>query len=88
MQLQRCCHCHGRFGLVSQRFLFKRFCSSTCLGIHKRNLATAIQERVSRWCSDFLTSIAFDKGRTSEQSDKARYVSVQQGAFGAMRRHR
>jgi hypothetical protein len=87
MQLQRCRHCQSRFGLVSHRFLFERFCSRTCLGIHKRNLATTIEERVSRWCSDLLTSMAFGKSRTSNESAQRRYLSVPHGAFRAMRRH-
>jgi hypothetical protein len=50
MQLQRCCHCHGQFGLVSHRLLFKRFCSRICLGVYRIKVAAAIRERVSRWC--------------------------------------
>jgi hypothetical protein len=67
MQLQRCCHCHGQFGLVSHRFLFKRFCSSICLGVHKIKIATAIRERASRWCSILLPPMAFGRaGRPVE----------------------
>lgn len=61
MQLQRCCHCHGQFGLVSHRFLFKRFCSRICLGVHKIKVATAIRERASRWCSALLLPLAFGR---------------------------
>jgi len=86
--MHRCCHCHGRFGLVSHRFLFKRFCSSKCLGTHRRNLATAIEQRLSRWCSDFLTSLAFGKGRTSDEFAQRRYVTMPRGPAGALRRHR
>lgn len=63
MQLQRCCHCHGQFGLVSHRYLFKRFCSRVCVGVYKIKLAAAIRERASRWCSVLLPPIAF--GRTA-----------------------
>jgi len=61
MQLQRCCHCHGQFGLVSHRFVFKRFCSRICLGVHKIKVATAIRERASRWCSALLPPLAFGR---------------------------
>ena len=93
--MQGCCHCHGRFGLVSHRFLFKRFCSTKCVGIHKRNLATAVDERLSRWCSALfaslsafhLASIAFGKGRTSDERAETRYVRMLHGPVGALRRH-
>ena len=84
--MQRCHHCHGPFGLVSHRFLFKRFCSSECVGTHRRNVATAIQERVSRWCSDFLTSMALGKGRISGEFAQRRYVGMPRGPAGALRR--
>jgi len=92
--MHRCCHCHGRFGLVSYRFLFKRFCSTKCVGIHRRNLATAIDKRLSRWCSAllapmaFLASMAFGKGGTSDESVEARLMSIPHGSSGALRRHR
>jgi hypothetical protein len=57
--MQRCCHCHGRFGLVSHRYLSKRFCSRKCLSIHKRDLHAALAERAGRWCSLLSTSITF-----------------------------
>lgn len=56
--MQRCCHCQGRFGLVSHRYLFKRFCSKECVDTRKRNLAAAIRERAIRWCSALLASVA------------------------------
>ncbi len=55
--MHRCHHCHGRFGLVSHRYLFKRFCSKTCAGRYKRKLAAAIGERITRWRSDLLAPI-------------------------------
>jgi hypothetical protein len=63
MQLQRCCHCHGQFGLVSHRFLFKRFCSRICLGVYKIKVSTAIRERASRWCSVLLPPLAFGRAQ-------------------------
>ena len=86
--MQGCCHCQGRFGLVSHRFLFKRFCSRQCLGLHKRNLATAMEERASRWCSVLLTSFTFGKFRTSDEGAEgpSRYAAVSQGPIRAMRR--
>ena len=86
MQLQRCCHCDGRFGLVSHRFLFKRLCSRQCLGGHKRNLAAMIEERVSRWCV-LLTSIAFGKGRTAAVGAERRYARISHSPIGVIRRH-
>jgi hypothetical protein len=59
MRLQQCCHCDGRFGLVSHRFLFKRFCSRACLGAHQRDFAAAIAQRAGRWWSFLLTPMAF-----------------------------
>ena len=84
--MHRCCHCQGQFGLVSHRFLFKRFCSATCVGIHKRNLATAIEERLSRWCSALLASMAFSKGRMSDEFAQRRYVGMPRGPVGVLRR--
>jgi hypothetical protein len=46
--MQRCDHCHGRFGLVSHRHHFKRFCSRRCLGGYKRGLAMAIDDCAKR----------------------------------------
>jgi hypothetical protein len=57
--MQRCCHCHGRFGLVTHRYLFKRFCSKECLGTYKRRLAAAIRERATRWLSAHFAFIDF-----------------------------
>ena len=48
--MQRCDHCHGRFGLVSHRCYLKRFCSRKCRGRHKRKLAMAIEDQVKRCC--------------------------------------
>ena len=57
--MQRCCHCQGRFGLVSHRYLFNRFCSKECRGTYKRRLSTAIRERASRWFSAHVAFVAF-----------------------------
>lgn len=84
--MHRCCHCQGRFGLISHRFLFKRFCSSECADTHRRNLGAAIRERVSQWCSDFLTSMALGKGRTSDECAQRHYVGMPRGPVGALRR--
>lgn len=62
--MQRCCHCHGRFGLVSHRFFFHRFCSLKCVGVYKHNLPAAIEERLSQWRSALLTSMTLGKPRT------------------------
>ena len=56
--MQRCCHCQGRFGLVSHRYLFKRFCSKECRGTYKRGFSTAIRERASRWFSAHFAFMA------------------------------
>jgi hypothetical protein len=85
--MQGCCHCQGRFGMVSHRFLFKRFCSRQCLGLHRRNLVTAMEERASRWCSVLLTSFTFGKFRMSDEGATvpSRYAAIR---HGDMRRHR
>ena len=85
--MHRCCHCHSPFGLVSHRFLFKHFCSLKCVGVYKRNRAAAIKERVSRWCSVVLTSMAFGKSRSADIRGQRRYVSVPHRAFHPLRRH-
>jgi hypothetical protein len=46
--MQCCDHCHSRFGLVSHRYFFKRFCSRQCLGGYKCELATAIEDHAKR----------------------------------------
>jgi hypothetical protein len=46
--MQRCDHCHSRFGLVSHRYYFKRFCSRACLGGFKCELAMAIEDHAKR----------------------------------------
>jgi len=76
--MQRCCHCHGRFGLVSHRHLFKRFCSRTCLDTHKRDLAAAAWARVSHWCSALVTAVALAKFLMSGHAadGTSRYVQV------------
>ncbi len=58
--MQRCCHCQGRFGLVSHRYLTKRFCSKECLGHFKRKLVDAIRKRANVWRSNFLMLFALD----------------------------
>jgi hypothetical protein len=76
--MQRCCHCHGRFGLVTHRHLFRRFCSRKCLDTHKRDLAAAVWARVSHWGSALLTSIALAKFLVSSHAANgtSRYVQV------------
>jgi hypothetical protein len=60
MQLmQRCCHCQGRFGLVSYRRLSKRFCSKDCRDSFKHDFGAAIRERASRWFASHFAFIAF-----------------------------
>src|SRR5580704_5877328 len=56
--MQRCCHCQGRFGLVSYRRLSKRFCSKDCRDSYRPNLA-AIRELASRWFSTHFAFVAF-----------------------------
>ena len=65
--MQRCCHCQGRFGLVSHRYLFKRFCSKGCLGTYKRRLAAAVREHASRWLSAHFAFMAFSHARRPAQ---------------------
>jgi hypothetical protein len=42
--MKRCDHCGGRFGLVTQSFLWKRFCRKRC---KKKYLATLAERFVS-----------------------------------------
>jgi len=76
--MERCCHCHGRFGLVSYRHHFKRFCSRKCLDTHRRDLATAMWARVSHWFSAQVTSAALARFLISgPAADRiSRYVRV------------
>jgi hypothetical protein len=83
--MQRCCHCHGRFGLVSHRLLFRRFCSRQCLGIYRRNLAAAIEARVNRWFAILLAPMVFGKSRTNEPAHGRRARVLE--PFSTMRRH-
>ena len=53
--MHRCEHCQGRFGLVSYRRHFRRFCSKRCLSRHRR----PVEERARRWCSHLLASVLF-----------------------------
>jgi len=47
--MHRCAHCHGRFGLVSHRRYFKRFCSRRCLNGYQRELVAAFEARLNVW---------------------------------------
>ena len=84
--MHRCCHCQSRFGLVSYRFLSKRFCSTECVSIHRHNLATAIEQRLSRWCSAILASMAFGKGPMSDELAQRHQVTMPRGPLRALRR--
>jgi hypothetical protein len=79
--MQRCCHCHGRFGLVSHRHLFKRFCSRTCSDAHRRDLTSAIWGRLGHWCSALLTSAALAKFLMSGHAadGASRYARIPSG---------
>jgi len=82
--MHRCHHCHGRFGLVSHRYLFKRFCSKTCVGRYKRKLAVAIGERIVRLRSDLLTSIGL--GDATHSMGARRAVPVRVRSAGTIRK--
>lgn len=47
--MHRCAHCHGRFGLVSHRRFFKRFCSRRCRNTYQCELIAAIEVRLRSW---------------------------------------
>jgi hypothetical protein len=80
--MERCCHCQGRFGLVSHRYLRKRFCSKECLGTYKRKRAAAIRQRASRWFSAHFEFVAFShaarpaKVRTAADPFTARIMKL------------
>jgi hypothetical protein len=47
--MKRCDHCGGRFGLVSHRHLWKRFCRKRCKQKYLRNLAEKIEANRRQW---------------------------------------
>jgi len=85
--MQRCCHCHGRFGLVSHRYLFKRFCSRACVSGHKRRLAAATRRRISQWRSELLMSIGLGHNEAPMRAPAAVPVRIRPARGARNPRH-
>jgi hypothetical protein len=48
-RMKRCDHCGGRFGLVTHRFFFKRFCRKRCKKNHLAALAEKFVSARRQW---------------------------------------